>query len=122
MTYFNGIPKGELWGSPSEWAEIFPGLFGRTDPGEIDLDCESSSGMLKFEIPSKRGRLYVVGQHAKSDSGQEILQVNLTARGPVIAGDKEWDLATGIATGHAALIRTFRAIASPKARSHWGER
>jgi uncharacterized protein (TIGR04255 family) len=122
LTYFNSIPKGELWDSPSDWVEIFPGLFGRTDPREIDLVCESSSGMLKFEIPPKRGRLYVVGQHAKIDSGQEVLQVDLTARGPVIDGDEAWNLANGMTAGHAALVRTFRRIASPRARSYWGER
>ena len=122
LSYFNSTPKGELWDSSSDWAAIFPGLFGQIDPREIDLVPESSSGMLKFEIPTKRGRLYVVGQHAKAESGEEVLQVNLTARGPVIAGDAGWDLAAGMAAGHAALVRTFQAIASPEARSHWGER
>ena len=78
--------------------------------------------MQKFEIPPRRGNLYVVAQHVKAKDGREALQVNLTARGPVIAGDQDWDLASGMAHGHSALVRTFRSIASPEARAHWGER
>jgi uncharacterized protein (TIGR04255 family) len=122
FTYFNAIPKGELWDSPANWADIFPGLFGRLDHGEIGLVCESSSGMLKFEIPPKKGRVYVAGQLARMETGQEILQLNLTARGPVITGDEGWSLEAGITSGHTALVRTFHRIASASARSHWGER
>jgi hypothetical protein len=122
MTYFNAIPRGELWNSPADWASVFPGLFGRFDHRDIGLVCESSSGALKFEIPPKRGRVYVSGQHARMEGGQEILQLNLTARGPVITGEEEWSLDAGMTSGHAALVRTFHGIASASARSHWGER
>jgi uncharacterized protein (TIGR04255 family) len=122
LTYFNSIPRGELWSSPSDWPAMLPGLFGRIDAQTDTLVLESFSGMWKCEIPPRRGRLYISAQHTKSENDQEVLQVHLTARGPIIAGDDEWDLASGMGIGHAALVRTFRSIASSAALSHWRAR
>jgi uncharacterized protein (TIGR04255 family) len=122
LTYFNIVYKGDLWNDADDWAKLFPGLIARADTHDLGLVRVPSISMQKFEIQPRRGHLYVVAQHVKAEDGREALQVNLTARGPVIADDQDWDLASGMARGHAALVRTFRNIASPQARAHWGER
>jgi len=122
LTYINHVPKGTLWNSPSDWSSVFPGLFGRIGSPTAGTCLESLSGMWRFEIPPRRGRLYVSAQHAKIEDGQEVLQVNLTGRGPVVSDDEEWDLSSGMTIGHDVLVRTFRDLASPAALAHWGSR
>jgi uncharacterized protein (TIGR04255 family) len=120
ITYINVVPRGDIWESSSDWGAVFPGLFVDVDTRELGVTRRPSTSTLKFEIVPKRGHLYVAAQHAKVDDGKEALVVNLTARGPLVADDKGWDLATGMFLGHATLVRTFHQIASPEARAHWG--
>ena len=122
LTYFNSIPKGELWNSSSDWVAIFPGLFGQIDARENSISIVNPRPACSSSRSPRREVVFMSSRSTpRLESGEEVLQVNLTARGPVITGDAGWDLETGMAIGHTALVRTFRAIASPKARSHWGE-
>ena len=122
LTYVNHIPKGTLWQSPSDWPHIFPGLLGVSSKPPTQLSCEAISGAWRFEIPPQKGRLHVAIQHGLNNEGQEVLLLNLTARGPVVAGEHETDLAHGINIGHDVIIRTFRDIASASALAYWGLR
>jgi uncharacterized protein (TIGR04255 family) len=122
LTYFNAIGRGDLWNEPSDWTKIFPGLFTTIDSSSLGLIFAPPMSTLKFEIPQRRGNLYVIGNHLRLEDGQEALGVNFAARGPLIAEDKGWDVATSMNIGHAALVRTFRELASPDARAYWGER
>jgi uncharacterized protein (TIGR04255 family) len=118
LTYFNHIPKGSLWTSPSDWRDILPGLYGQLR-SRVPV-VPDPSGEWRFEIPPKRGRLYVEVQHAKTKEDVEILNLQLTARGPIVAGEDGWDLAAGMNIGHDAIVQTFRGISSPDSLAYWG--
>jgi uncharacterized protein (TIGR04255 family) len=122
LSYVNQIPRGALWESPSDWPAIFPGLFGPINLPTAHVTFEAVTGMWRFKIPARKGRLYIVAQNVKTEDNQEVLQVNLTARGPVVAGDDEWGLSAGMTVGHEVLVRTFRDISAPTALTHWGLR
>jgi uncharacterized protein (TIGR04255 family) len=120
ITYINHVPKGTLWESPSDWPGIFPGLFSRTAVQPDALSLESLSSMLRFEIRPRLGRVTIQAQHAKAEDQQEVLQIVLTARGPVRLDERRRDLFSGITIGHGALVRAFVDISSEAAISHWG--
>jgi uncharacterized protein (TIGR04255 family) len=122
LTYVNHIPKGTLWESTSDWPAIFPGLLGAPSKPASHVICEGISGTWRFEILPRKGRLHVAIQHARNNEGQEVLLMNLTARGPVVTGDYESDLSFGINIGHDALVRTFCHISSDAALAFWGLR
>jgi uncharacterized protein (TIGR04255 family) len=122
LTYFNAIRRGDLWDEPSDWAKIFPGLFTTIDSSSLGLILAPPMSTLKFEIPQRRGNLYIMGSHSRLEDGHEALQLNFAARGPLLPGDSDWDLTTSLNIGHSALVRAFRELASPSARTHWGER
>jgi uncharacterized protein (TIGR04255 family) len=122
LTYVSQIPKGELWELPSDYPGIFPGLFGRIERQTTGAALDSASSAYRFEIPPRRGRLSVHAQHVKNPDEQEVLQVSLTARGPIVPGDEGRDLPSGLTIGHAAVVQTFVDIASDTSLAYWGLR
>lgn len=123
VTYINHIPKGELWSSLDDFGRIFPGLSSRFSASSQETRLESVTGEWHFEIEPERGRLHVNLQHGKLNEGkQELLVVQLTARGPINAERSGWDLASGLQLGHHALVRTFFDACSQAALDHWGVR
>ena len=84
-------------------------------------DSRVSQVNVHFEILPERGRLHVNLQHGKLDDGkQELLVIQLTARGAIDADQSGWDLACGLQMGHHALVRTFFDACSEAALDHWG--
>ena len=123
VTYVNHVPRGELWSSLDDWQRIFPDLSPRFSGSSQETRLESVSGEWHFEIMPERGRLHVSVQHAKlGDGKQEVLVVQLTARGPIDPDRSEWDLVSGLHLGHGVLVRTFFNACSDAALAHWGVR
>ncbi len=121
VTYINHIPRGELWCSLDDWQRIFPDLSPRFSASSQETRLESVSGEWHLEILPERGRLHVNLQHGKLDDGkQELLVIQLTARGAIDADRSGWDLASGLQMGHHALVRTFFDACSQAALDHWG--
>ncbi len=121
VVYVNMIEQEGLWGSPADWPFVLPALFGdagRAGPGPWD----SASGLWRFELPERQGRLHVEVQHLwnepQATAGQRIL-LQLTARGPV-RGQSDAELKEGLNLGHDAVVETFVRVSSERAQEHWG--
>ncbi len=119
VTYVNHVPRGVLWNAPSDWPDVFPGLVGRWTDSESKFKPESLTGACRFEIPPRRGRVHAQFQHGKMANNEEVLVLNLTARGPLIPGETGWDLESCMKIGHDALVRIFVELSSRSALDHW---
>ncbi|AGA28399.1 TIGR04255 family protein [Singulisphaera acidiphila] len=121
ICYINSISKGTLWNSPADWSSILPGLLPQDRLAGL-VEFENLASEYRYEIPSKRGRIRIAIQHARSveHDGPEFLKLQLMARGPIVAGMPEWNLDSGLNLGHRVLVETFERISSPEAKSFWG--
>ena len=83
VTYLNHIPKGTVWNVVEDWR--FCRLVGNIPAFPDLIEPENFQGDWRFEIPKQRGRLHVQWQHARRSTpdSQEIVALNLTARGPL---------------------------------------
>jgi hypothetical protein len=52
--------------------------------------------------------------------GPEILILQWTARGPVVADKQGWTLVEGFDLGHDVITRAFLEWTSPEAKMSWG--
>jgi uncharacterized protein (TIGR04255 family) len=124
ITYVNHLPKGTVWNSPQEWNRVFSSEVAF--PYHLPrATLESFSGQWRYELESQRGRLYVNLQHANKMTGEqleEILALQLTARGPVSPAKPGWELLDGLELGHDAVVRGFAEIVSPEAKRLWEEK
>jgi uncharacterized protein (TIGR04255 family) len=122
LTYINRIDKGEAWKTPEDWHKILPGLF--TAPSKTSgTRLERESGEINFEIVPERGRLHVnVSSGRSQEDGNEILALNLTARGPIIPNNPTIDLESGLELGHRVLVEVFADIVSESAKKLWRKR
>lgn len=128
VTYLNHIPKGTVWETPEEWVQLFPSLAVLPfRPSGVRL--ESLGGEWHYEIEPQQGRLHVNVSHGrvkrpgqdKDDSTQEMIILNLTARGPLPVGsDDKPDLDAGLRIGHETIVRAFKDLTSEKAHEYWG--
>jgi uncharacterized protein (TIGR04255 family) len=120
VTYINHVPRGDLWTTQEDWQKILPGLY----PVPIQTDearFESAAIEWHYEIAPKRGRLHVSCQHGRIPQvGDEVLVLQLTARGTVDVDVPGWDLETGLELGHRVVVQTFVGLASQTALHHWG--
>jgi hypothetical protein len=98
---------------------VFPGLVGRSTNSASEFKPESLSGACRFEIPPRRGRVYAQFQHGKMADNEEVLVLNLTARGPLLPGESGWDLESCMKIGHDALVRIFVELSSKSALEQW---
>jgi uncharacterized protein (TIGR04255 family) len=120
MTYVNHVPKGMLWETVADWPNVFSGLFEQVVTPRAKLKLEGMMGSWQLEIPPERGRVHAQLSHGKTPDGEEVLILNLTARGPVFTDQEGWDLRSSMALGHKALVLTFVDLATPTALAHWG--
>ena len=118
VTYIHHVSRGTLWQSPNDWYKIIPGLFpcGRSN----ELLKFEGAGEWHYEIAPEQGRLHVALQRARAGSsqGQEVLAVQLTARGPIVNATPE-SVGTGLNIGHEAVVRAFLEMTSPEAHRMW---
>lgn len=116
ISYYNHVPRGELWESTSDWSGVLPGLVMSPRNGDL-LKFEYQDGEWHFEIPPQRGRLHVSLQRADA-GGVPVLRWTQTARGPLNSGIWD-DIEAGLRTGHDAIIAAFETHSSAKALDYW---
>lgn len=121
VTYVNQIPKGTAWNSSADWANLF--RFARAEPLDgAALQSETFSARLAFEIKPKKGRLHAQIQHGlikQESEKKEVVRVELTARGPVAAGEGFGD---GLNLGRKTIVETFYQMTSKDAHKFWREK
>lgn len=125
VSYFNNVPKGELWQSPADW-DFFRPLNGLPSIPSL-IDGESFTGQWHFVIPGERGRLHIEWQHGlKSEpdkTEEELVRLTFTARGPIDQTSQapvEQVVCDGLDLGHDTIVRTFELLMSEKANTAWG--
>ncbi len=120
VTYVNSMPKGTVWKDPLDWGKLLPGLGGPAiSPNGVAL--ESFGGEWHFEIPPQRGRLHVKVHPGKQGGpdGDEILRMDLTARGPVSENGGGASLDAGLELGHRTIVNAFVDLTSRDAHDYW---
>jgi uncharacterized protein (TIGR04255 family) len=123
VTYLNHIPRGTVWQTPADWPMLLAGLPAPfSEPASTRL--ESAAGEWHYEIPPQLGRLHVQLTHGKRSAGSddgELLQLTLTARGPVSGATDLWtQLSDGLDLGHRVIVLAFLDLTSDTAHEFWG--
>jgi len=119
VTYISHIPQGDLWKSPIDWCKVFPRLFTSANHSD-SLRLESMANDWHFEITPQKGRLHISSKHGRvQDGGEDVLSLELTARGPLQSGDMK-AIESGLDLGHRSIVQTFVALASESALNFWG--
>ena len=122
VTYTNHLPRGTVWNDPTDWTRIFnsnamlPAEFGSNK-------LEQFNGQWMYVITPSRGRLHVHLQSARDRlGGNDILQLQLIARGPIGDADEGMVKAlSGLSLGHETIVNGFRDLTSASAREFWKE-
>ena len=117
LTYVDSVPQGDLWQSVVDCQDVFPCL--RLPAFSSRVLTESVAIEYQLEIAPKRGRLHIgvgIGRNGGDPTPTILLQ--FTARGPI--GKDPSDLRNGLEAGHTAALEAFLAMASDKAKHHWG--
>ena len=121
VTYVNHIPKGTVWNRVDDWH--FCGLIGNIPTYPDLIEAENFRGDWHFVIPNQRGRLHIEWKHARRSVSdrQEIVVLNLTARGPLKPeGAGVDEILIGIDLGRKTIVQTFVRIMSDEANAFWG--
>ena len=121
VTYVNHFLAGEDWKSPDDWEGLVPGLIG-TGIKLPQLEKESLSTSIHFEIQPRKGRLHVELNHgfrSIEDKETEILILQLVARGPIESED-ERDLMDGLDLGRSVIVKAFVELTGAEAQNRWG--
>lgn len=121
VTYLNHIPKGTVWNDVSDWQ--FCHLIGEIPTYRDLIEPESFRAEWHFTLPNQRGRLHVQWQHAQRSTPdtQEIVVLNLTARGPLGSENIGLEeILEGVDLGRQTIVQTFRKIMSDRANEFWG--
>ena len=121
VTYLNHIPKGTVWNTPNDWGFFRP--LAAVPSVKVMVEGESFSGGWSFIIPENRGRLHVQWQHGKGAEReeQEIIVLNLTARGPVSeSGNRAQAILEGVDLGRATIVNSFSMLMTDEANRYWG--
>lgn len=118
LSYIDSVPPGELWQTPADLANVFPGLF----PPKRELAglaLELAATERTYEIAPQRGRLHIAADLAfLGDNPEPTLLVRTTARGP-LGADSDESMKEALDTGHDAAGEAFDKLASDKAKQHW---
>jgi uncharacterized protein (TIGR04255 family) len=114
VTYVNHIQAGSLWRPAKEWTSLLPWL---RPPASGLLAFDSVAGTWDLVIGEEKGRLHVKISRARRESGDDILVLDLTARGPLEAGGA---LEDGLSLGHDAIVSSFVEMTSEEAHREWG--
>lgn len=114
VTYVNHIPKVGLWEGLNDWPNIIPYLRDMFDARAVD----AFSSSCQQEIGRQQGRLHtdIKFAKAKSESNEELLLIQLTARGPI---DENQDFRRGCDFGHSEIVSAFISLTSDSAHKFW---
>lgn len=116
VCYVNIIPRGELWSSPSDWADVIPGIAARPTLSKVK-GLVTGSAELQFPMVEAEGMLQVSIDHVPAGKGESALRLTQLARGPVNDINR---LDSCLHAGRAAIVQTFADITSEKAQGFWG--
>ncbi len=122
VIYVNHLPRGTVWQDASDWTKVFnanamlPATLGETV-------LQDFNGRWSYDIPGNRGRLHVSLNHGfDKPGGNELLVLNLTARGPIAEGDDAISRPEdGLDLGRNLIVRGFQELMSSEARTYWEE-
>lgn len=128
VTYVNRIPKENLWEKPSDWPNVFPGLWGGSFAAVEGVELRGFQGQWVWESSSPAARLYVEPKPGRTveEPHQDVLLLSLTARGHLDADSKASEaskndqIESGMCCGHNLIVSTFDRIASDRAKKAWG--
>ena len=119
VTYVNHLVRGEDWETLEDWNKLFPTLHVPPSANETVVPDVISIDST-YLIEKEKGRLRVSFRRAKHrESGQEVIKLDLTARGP-LGGDAGTEMMAGLDLGHRAVVETFAAVSSEYAHERWG--
>jgi uncharacterized protein (TIGR04255 family) len=118
ITYVDQIKKGDMWETPRDWGKILRGFSVpelRTNQAPASSD-QTAGGDWRFSLAQQRGRLHLsVRQVRLVNTGDEVLQMTFTARGPVAL--LTWE--QGFECGHQAIREAFLGLTQPEAQERW---
>ncbi len=122
VTYLNHVPKMSIWKKASDLSFFKP---LKSLPPDVDgCELEEVSAALAFVIPEMKGRLHVNVRRGKRPDSTEVVILDFTARGPLLAGEQSATerLLQGIDLGRETIVGSFRDLMSHEANCHWGLR
>ncbi|OGT20931.1 MAG: hypothetical protein A2V90_00110 [Gammaproteobacteria bacterium RBG_16_57_12] len=121
VSYVNHLPKGELWESPKDWDKILINLMAPAAT-VVGSNLDGFNGEWSLAIGDNKGRLYIAIKHARvgAADGDEIMVIQLTARGPV--EDDRLGLINGFNLGREMIVRSFADMTSDDAHRFWKRR
>lgn len=124
VTYVNHIPLGEMWNTISEISEVLPWVLPpATDV--LNQIPDDYACRWALSIDENLGRLHIDLKRVRveSEDGPEVLNLNLTARGPIDV-ESGIDMNTGFNIGHNSIVQSFDSIISDTAKSdkYWKKR
>lgn len=124
VIYVNHLLKGRDWASPADWADLVPGILGRSER-LVGGNLEALAANWHMGLDGDGGRLHIELFHALGVSNSvpeaepmELLSLQLTARGP-IAGEGVEAIDAGLELGHVAIVQNFAAITGDAAHERW---
>ena len=122
ISYTNTIPRGTVWNQPGDWANLFRSN-AMLPTTVVANTLEQFGGRWMYEMPQAVGRLHVELNSAKDKpDGQDILLLQLTARGPIADGASNIETAlAGIDIGHENIVNGFSDLTSEDAKRYWKE-
>lgn len=115
LTYIDQVPRGTLWRRPGDLHTVFPGLFPAETGSEGNL-LEGQDARRRYEIESRRGRVYLQAETVMLETGSEVVTLTSWARGPVTA---DTSIEAGLKLGHEAIGRAFVSVTSDAAFKFW---
>ncbi len=117
VTYVNHLEKGKDWNSMADWPKVIGGF--HVPVSNSSQVFESFGGEWHLVLEENRGRLHVTINHGQLDSGNEMLLLQLTARGPF--SDISKGLKADFDFGHDQIIDSFSKITTSEAQKNWGK-
>lgn len=120
VTYVNHLEMGKEFKSFGEMQKIFKFWSGPSSESFLPQP-EQVRFNVSFVMPESKGRLHVqLEPKIRREDGQEILQLNLTARGEPNSS-KLADINQWFDLGHEWIVRGFDELTKPDMHKIWGK-
>jgi uncharacterized protein (TIGR04255 family) len=122
VTYLNHIPRGSVWKDPKDWSNLLRQALPGVREELPNMMLEGLGGEWHFRIADNKGRLHVRVRHVKQaqPGATDVLELNLTARGPDVGSGSIEEIGKGLLEGRKAIVTGFRSMSSDAALAYWG--
>ena len=124
VTYINQVPLLAKEEPYAAMTRIFDGLIGHPNMSELGFPNDARL-LLRYIIPGVDGdpigRLTISAEPAKRVSGDDIIQISLTARGAPMPADVSGVMAF-LQEGRIHIVRGFTSITSSNMHAVWGRK